>query len=102
MNSLPTGWMRSLLTVAATAISPMFRAFLADAVGWFRGALRVRDRRNVPQGRPGDGGAVPPRRLVSVLEAPIAVAGSLRGLPTGPKQPGASKGATTSFTAPAY
>ena len=23
MNSLPTGWMRSLLTVAATAISPM-------------------------------------------------------------------------------
>src|SRR6516165_9455696 len=35
------------------------RASLADAVGWFRGALRVRDRGNVPQGRSGDGGAVP-------------------------------------------
>jgi hypothetical protein len=34
--------------------------------------------------------------------APIAVAGSLRRLPTRPKQPGASKGTTTSFTAPAY
>jgi len=45
--------------VTATAISPMFRASLADAVGWFRGALRVRDRGNVPQGRSGDGGAVP-------------------------------------------
>jgi len=30
------------------------------------------------------------------------VAGSLRRLPTRPKQPGASKDATTSFTAPAY
>jgi hypothetical protein len=30
------------------------------------------------------------------------VAGSLRRLPTRPKQPGASKGAPTSFTAPAY
>jgi hypothetical protein len=40
---------------------------------------------NVPQGRSGDRGAVPPRRLVSALEAPIAVAGSLRRLPTRPK-----------------
>src|SRR6516162_6644276 len=39
-------------------------------------------------------------RLVSALGAPIAVAGSFRRLPTRPKQPGASKGATTSFTAP--
>jgi len=35
-------------------------------------------------------------------QPPIAVAGSLRRLPTRPKQPGASRGATTSFTAPAY
>jgi hypothetical protein len=28
MNSLPTGWMRSLLTAAATAISPMISRFL--------------------------------------------------------------------------
>ena len=34
--------------------------------------------------------------------APIAVAGSLRRLPTRPKQPGASKGTTTRFTPPAY
>jgi uncharacterized glyoxalase superfamily protein PhnB len=39
---------------------------------------------------------------VSALGAPIAVAGSLRRLPTRPKKRGASKGATTSFTAPAY
>ena len=32
----------------------------------------------------------------------VKLAGSLRRLPTRPKQPGASKGATTSFTAPAY
>src|SRR6516165_10546622 len=55
--------------VTTTAISPMFRASLADAVGWFRGALRVRDRGNVPQGRSGEDGAVPPRRLVSALDA---------------------------------
>src|SRR6516225_6044149 len=36
------------------------------------------------------------------LRALIAVAGSLRRLPIRPKQPGASKGATTNFTAPAY
>src|SRR6516225_8430766 len=53
----------------ATFVSPMLRASLADAVGWFRGALRVRDRGNVPQGRSGEGGAVPPRRLVSALDA---------------------------------
>jgi hypothetical protein len=35
---------------------------------------------------------------LSRLRALIAVAGSLRR----PKQPGASKGATTNFTAPAY
>ena len=86
----------------ATFVSPMLRASLADAVGWFRGALRVRDRGNVPQGRPGDGGAVPPRRLVSALEAPIAVAGSLRRLPTRPKQPGAVKLVVAPFDAPAY
>jgi hypothetical protein len=40
--------------------------------------------------------------LLSALGAPIGVAGSLRRLPTRPKQPGASKGASTSFTAPAY
>src|SRR6516165_8123354 len=91
MNSLPTGYIRSWLMGTATAISPMFRASLADAVGWFRGALRVRDRGNVPQGRSGDGGAVPPRRLVSALEAPIAVAGSLRRLPTRPKATGRVK-----------
>jgi hypothetical protein len=39
---------------------------------------------------------------VSALGAPIAVAGSFRRLPTRPKQPGASKGTTTSFTPPAY
>ena len=32
----------------------------------------------------------------------VKLAGSCRRLPTRPKQPGASKGATTSFTAPAY
>ena len=37
-----------------------------------------------------------------LLSTPIAVAGSLRRLPTRPKQPGASKGTTTSFTAAAY
>ena len=46
---------------------------------------------NVPQGRSGDRGAVPPRRLVSALEAPIAVAGSLRRLPTRPKATGRVK-----------
>jgi hypothetical protein len=39
---------------------------------------------------------------LSRLRALIAVAGSLRRLPIRPKQPGASKGATTNFTAPAY
>lgn len=40
--------------------------------------------------------------LISALGAPLAVAGSLCRLPTRARQPGASKGATTSFTAPAY
>jgi len=39
---------------------------------------------------------------VSALGAPLAVAGSFRRLPTRPKQPGASRGTKTSFTAPAY
>ena len=42
------------------------------------------------------------RLLCRCRQPPIAVAGSLRRLPTRPKQPGASRGATTSFTAPAY
>jgi len=36
------------------AISPMIRVSFADAVDWFRGALRLRDRGSVPRGRSGD------------------------------------------------
>jgi hypothetical protein len=40
--------MRSWLIVTATALSPMISRFLADAIGWLRGALRVRGRAIVP------------------------------------------------------
>src|SRR6516165_3278253 len=46
MNSLPTGWMRSLLTVAATAISPMISRFLC-------GCHRLVSRCSLGPGRAG-------------------------------------------------
>jgi hypothetical protein len=56
MNSLPTGSMRSWLIVTATALNPMISRFLADAIGWLRGALRVRGS---GRGRSGDGAQCP-------------------------------------------